>query len=325
MNDSSLTGIIKQLFNDAPSLPGEYYLFVSIDRSAYSLSVAINSNCDFCIKLPSSIVCRPLTLGRLIVSQKSLESCFSPAQATIIDGLFLSLQTKSLKEAIALISLVFSYLSTKDDLSLSDWLKRISEIFNNNKGFNAIGLAGELLFLYRSMVYCSDIIRCWNPIGYTPFDFSPPPGLSASPHYSYIEVKSTNLDADNYCLKMSQLNHQISVTESYTYAFVGVAIASDGLSLKDFCQAISVLGAQKFSHESELFQVLQSKIEMVVAWLSMAECEFRFEPNSCTICLSTEKDIPFPVNLHKAISIDIFYLKPALISSLSLPLFFKNL
>jgi hypothetical protein len=314
---------IRHLFAAVKDLDSEYYYFSLIQQSTVEISMALNKCHEFCIYIPDSIECMPLVLGRLSVSAKILESC-NHASPIVLKGFFLSLQTDSVREAAALVSLAYSYLMNPDSSSFTDWLKRVAELFRIDKVVNSIGLAGELLFLHRSCSLCPDIIRCWNPVGYSPFDFSPPPGLKISAYRSYFEVKSSNLDSHRYLLKTSQLMHQLSISNSFTYVFSGIAVSANGVTLPEFCYQIYNSFARQASFDIELKQILYSKIELLTAWLSMFASDFRFDPLESSMCLVIEKNIPFPEQLHPAISVEKYYLTSTMVSSEPLEYFFNS-
>lgn len=315
---------IRHLFDAVKDLGSEYYYFSFIEQSTVEISMALNKSHEFCIYIPDSIDCIPLIVGRLSVSAKKLASCNSHAAPSVLRGLFLSLQTDSVREAAALVSLVYSYLIYPDTSSFTDWLMRIAELFRIDKAVNSIGLAGELLFLHHSSSLCPDIIRCWNPVGYSPFDFSPPPGLSISPYRSYFEVKSSILDSHRFLLKTSQLMHQFSISNSFVYVFSEIAVSANGATLPEFCYQIYNSLAHRESFDHDLAQLLYSKIELLIAWLSMVDSDFRFDPLASSLCLVIEKNIPLPDHLHPAITVDKYYLDSSMVSSEPLEKFFNS-
>jgi hypothetical protein len=325
LNDNDFHAEIQEVFATATHLEDGFCFVKHLLYRETQLDIAVNSANDFYVRLPTSIDCTPCHVGRILVAFETLEYSRRHDLPLVLSGLFLILQASTVREAAAIMALLYSYLSSSTNASFSNWLKQIADLFAPKTTEDQVGVAGELLFLAASIQHNRNIVQCWNIAGFSPFDFSPPPGLNTnSPYEVYFEIKTTSLGSGLYTLKLPQILHQSSISPFYAYAFVGLCISSEG-------QSISQFGMWMLQHYSslhlthpEIYQVLCDKVEVVHAIECLSENQLKFNPVSSTIRVVTNQGLPIPEGLSQAIVIDKFYLAVDMLATLSVSDYFSS-
>jgi hypothetical protein len=316
---------IANVFALAKDMEPGLFQVTQLTSDLSGISIAVNCAFDIHILLPQALECTPCRMGRIVVSSQTLEACPKSDSLLSISGFFLVLQASSVRESLALIDLLLSFLSSSRNSSFTQWLKRIADLFTDGHAVDQVGIAGELLFLSAAIPYNSQIISFWNPLGYSPFDFSPPLGIPVvSPYAAFFEVKTSSLESAQFTLKIQQLRHQASISQSFAYVFVSILISSVGIGLTEFSQEILREHSYLEVNNPDIYAILRDKLKAVQALDCLCQGELRFDPHSSKIRLATDVNLPFPEPLHPAIVIDNYRLTADLLSTLSVGDYFSS-
>ena len=221
-----------------------------------------------------------------------------------LSGAFLRVDASDFLVRVSVIDLVVDYLLSDPRKAFQAWLADLASLFDSHAHSDVIGLAGELIFLLKSIELNPAYLDIWSIAQTSLFDFQP--SSYEQQGLRHIEVKTTISPSQKVLIKALQDTRQRDFEDSLLCNVI-LELSINGLNCNELTDML-LSSAALFLDELRLLS-LSVRARARLAFLGDAYNEIRIDLQASKYSLYSFSLLPcLPSPIDPAISIESYRL-----------------